>query len=310
MKLTGMPSRAPRTSNSRDQPRRRLLDRRRPQAATRRVRSAVEAAQHEVVLDRQARREAGAQPVLRHVREPRTVARLRPARRAVVAVDRDRPRGGCAQPGDRLVQLALPVARHAGDAHDLAAPHSERHPVHRGPAVVAFHHQPVDGEHNVARCVRRALRIGRRRRVATAEHHRRQRGLRERGRVARSGVAARPQHGHPVGVGQDLLHLVRHQHHRVPGGHHPPHRDEQPVALVRREHRGRLVEDQDPRPAVQLLEDLDTLALTHRQLPHRRRRVHLQPVLIGQPLHPLLHVAASRAAPPQCRARARCSRPR
>ena len=43
-----------------------------------------------------------------------------------------------------------------------------------------------------------------------------------------------------------------------------------------REHRGRLVEDQDPRLAVEGLEDLDTLLLPHRQRADLRVRVQLE----------------------------------
>ena len=42
-----------------------------------------------------------------------------------------------AQPEDRLGQLALPVPRHAGDADDLAAVHSEVEVLHRQVAAIA-----------------------------------------------------------------------------------------------------------------------------------------------------------------------------
>ena len=50
-------------------------------------------------------------------------------------------------------------------------------------------------------------------------------------------------------------------------------RGEQRLALLRRQHRGRLVEDQDARAAVQRLQDLDPLALAHRQVADARVRV-------------------------------------
>jgi hypothetical protein len=43
-------------------------------------------------------------------------------------------------------------------------------------------------------------------------------------------------------------------------------RVEQRLSLLRREHRGGLVQDQDARAAVQRLQDLQPLALAHRQL--------------------------------------------
>ena len=49
------------------------------------------------------------------------------------------------------------------------------------------------------------------------------------------------------------------------------------VGLLRREHGGRLVEDQDPRLAVERLQDLDPLLLADRELPDARARVDAMP---------------------------------
>ena len=47
-------------------------------------------------------------------------------------------------------------------------------------------------------------------------------------------------------------------------------RREQRLGLLRREHRGRLVEDQDARVAVERLQDLDALALADREIADAR----------------------------------------
>ena len=75
-----------------------------------------------------------------------------------------------------------------------------------------------------------------------------------------------------------------------PLGDHLRQRGEQRLALLRRQHRGRLVEDQDARAAVQRLQDLDALALADRQLADPRVRVDRQ-------AEALRHVAAAARAP-------------
>ena len=56
----------------------------------------------------------------------------------------------------------------------------------------------------------------------------------------------------------------------LPSVGHRAQRLEERVGLLRREHRGRLVHDQDPRLAVERLQDLDALLLADRELPDRR----------------------------------------
>jgi hypothetical protein len=56
----------------------------------------------------------------------------------------------------------------------------------------------------------------------------------------------------------------------VPASRRPAQGDEQLLGLLRRQHRGGLVQDQDARAAVQRLEDLQPLALAHRQVFHQR----------------------------------------
>ena len=58
--------------------------------------------------------------------------------------------------------------------------------------------------------------------------------------------------------------------------------------LLRRQHGGRLVEDQDLRAAVERLQDLDPLLLTDRDRRDRVRRVDGEPELLRQLAHALL----------------------
>ena len=74
------------------------------------------------------------------------------------------------------------------------------------------------------------------------------------------------------------MQLVRDEDHRSPFGRHPSHRPEQHLCLLRCQDRRRLVEDEDPRLAVQRLQDLDSLLLTERELPDAGARVDGEPV--------------------------------
>ena len=70
-----------------------------------------------------------------------------------------------------------------------------------------------------------------------------------------------PNDGDRVGDGEHLVELVADEEHRDALGGELAQRREQLVDLLRHEHRGRLVEDQDAGAAVEHLEDLDPLAI-------------------------------------------------
>ena len=69
------------------------------------------------------------------------------------------------------------------------------------------------------------------------------------------------QHGDLVRNGQHLVQLVGDEDDGLAVGAHVAHDLEQAVRLLRGQNSGRLVEDQDLRPAEQDLDDLDGLLL-------------------------------------------------
>ena len=90
------------------------------------------------------------------------------------------------------------------------------------------------------------------------------------------------QHGDAVAECQDLVELVGDEDQTAPVGGHLTEGDEELVDLLGRQHRGRLVEDQQLGVAVQRLDDLDPLPLTDGQLPDQRIRVDVEAVAVAR----------------------------
>ena len=80
-------------------------------------------------------------------------------------------------------------------------------------------------------------------------------------------------------------------------GGHRPEGPEQLVDLLGGEDRRRLVHDQDPRAAVEQLQDLDALLLTDRQLPDLGARIDPQAELPGELAHLGLGLAGAQQEP-------------
>ena len=202
-------------------------------------------------------------------------------------------------PGDRLGELALPVAGDAGDPEHLARAHrrARRRGAPRSPRSPG-RREAVDLEHHLADRARRprgrrATSTSRPTISAASDCERRTGG------VDGADRAAAAQHGDAVGDGRHLVQLVRDEDDRAPLGGHRAQRHEQRLGLLRRQHRGRLVEDQDARLAVERLEDLDPLLLADRELPDPRPRIDGDPVALAELGHALLdraRVEAERAA--------------
>jgi hypothetical protein len=110
---------------------------------------------------------------------------------------------------------------------------------------------------------------------------------------------ARAQHGDPMRHRQYLVELVRDEDDRHPVGNQLAQGGEQRRALLRRQHRGRLVEDQDAGAAKERLQDLDLLALAHCQRAHPCVGLHGQAEAPRRLEQPRARRAAPRPRPPQ-----------
>ncbi len=112
---------------------------------------------------------------------------------------------------------------------------------------------------------------------------------------ARSRVpATRPcaHHRDPIGAREHLAKLVRDEQHRVAFRLQPGEDAEQRLRLVLGQHLGRLVEDEEPGPAEQQLEDLHLLPVAHREPVDGRGRVDREAEPARQRPDPFRHGAA------------------
>ncbi len=149
--------------------------------------------------------------------------------------------------------------------------HRQRHTAQRVASAVAVAPQVAHLEHRLAE-LRGAFDPFGERHLA-ADHQRGERARRRARRFDRLDVLAAAQDGDAVGDGLHLVQLVRDEDDRPPFVRHHPQRLEQRACLLRRQHRRRLVENQDARLAVERLQDLDALLLAERQLPDAGARV-------------------------------------
>ena len=197
---------------------------------------------------------------------------------------RTRPESDALKARDRVDQLRLAVAVHPGEPDDLAAPDLERESPHlRDPAVVG-HMQVVDLEQ----------RRGRRRRALlhaqqhlAADHQPREALLGRTRSRQRLDLLAAAQDGDPVGDLGHLVQLVADEDDRHALARQRPEDLEQLLRLLRREHRSRLVEDEDVGVPVERLQDLDPLLLADRDVLDARGRVDPELERVGEIAHPL-----------------------
>ena len=89
------------------------------------------------------------------------------------------------------------------------------------------------------------------------------------------------QHGHAVAERLDLVHLVRDDDDGLAVVAHAAQDGEELVRLLRGEHGGRLVEDEDVRTAVERLDDLDRLLLGHGHIVDLLVRVEVEAVALA-----------------------------
>ena len=183
------------------------------------------------------------------------------------------------QARDGLAQLLLTAAGNTGHAQDLAGVDVEAHIVQTLAAVGLVHgqvHHLQDGVH----VFRLRAADGQAHRVA---HHQ----LGEPGGVHTGGghaahAFALAQDGHPVADGQHLVQLVGDDDDGAALGLHLAQNGKQLVGLLRGEHGGGLVQNQDLRAPVQHLQNLHGLLFRNAHLVHRLLRVDFQTVIGAQ----------------------------
>ena len=180
-----------------------------------------------------------------------------------------------------LEQLGLPVARHPGDRHHLARAHFEGHVAQRHPErTVGRQRERYECEH---RRPFGRMRVGAHR-VHVRAHH--QPGERRRGLGLRVDVRDHLAVAQDGGVVAELLHLlepVRDVEHRAAFAGEAAQGYEELIRLLRGEDRGRFVHDQQARLLDQAANDLDALALAHREIRDQRGRRERQSVLRRHP---------------------------
>ena len=181
-------------------------------------------------------------------------AHLLAARLIEIAADADLAAFGLALAGQHFDQLPLAVAGDAGNADDLAAAHGERDAVDgEGAGIVErgelaqlqsrfpdftnpwrLHRQLLGADHGAGHIIRREIRD-----------------------AAVAGQFAPAQDRHLIGKGHHLTEFVRdHQDGEVARHDHGAQHAQHLVGLARRQHGGRLVENEKAPLQIELLQDL------------------------------------------------------
>jgi hypothetical protein len=160
-----------------------------------------------------------------------------------------------------------------------------------GERVVLGHRQALHRQHRAAQLRLDVLQLRR----LGADHQPRQAGVALLRRVDLAGDLAAAQHRAVVAQRADLVELVADVEDGAAFVGQLAQRDEELVDGLRREHRGRLVEDQQLGVGEQRAHDLDALALAHRQRVHRAQCVDVQPVDAGDLVDALGHFGQRQA---------------
>ena len=228
----------------------------------------------------------------------------------VLALEPDRAARHLPQAGDRLRQLGLPVALHAGQGDDLPGPDGQGDVVDHGQAPVVLYGQVLELEDRSGPGAASGL-------LTTSSTERptiiaaSSASLLSCGRGVPHHLAE-AHHGDAVGHGKDLFQLVGDEQDRAPRLGQGPDDLEEPLGLLGREDGGGLVQDQHLGVADQRLDDLHPLLGAHGQVLDQGVGLHVEAELPGQPADVGPGLARGRASPGAARARspARCSRPR
>src|SRR6185503_1161401 len=224
----------------------------------------------EVVSDRERKHEILDPPVLGHVRAAALACSLRIVVRDIGGANGDRSLGDRAQAKDALRELALPVSPDAGDAQDLTLAHDEVDAPQRLRPSIRQGLETRDLQYGEAR----SGGLARADVMKLAPDHRlcdltRVRVLRDE----LSGVLSRTQNGDAVGDREHLTELVRDEDQGLAFVAKLPDDREELVDLLRCEHRGRLVEDEQLGAAIKHLQDLDALLQAERDVLDPRARL-------------------------------------
>ena len=203
----------------------------------------------------------------------------------VLVADHDPPCLRLPQAGDRVDQLGLPVAVDTGDPDDLAPAHLERDIADLLERPVVLDRQPFDREQRLGRLA--GALVDPQQHLAP-DHQARQALLGRAGRRQRLDLLAAAQHRDPVGDLGHLVQLVADEDDRLALLGQAPDDREELLRLLRRQHRGRLVEHEDVGAAVERLQDLDALLLADGDVLDDRARVDGQPEAGRDLVHPLL----------------------
>ena len=197
--------------------------------------------------------------------------------------DRDRAALDLPQAGDRVDQLASGRCRRRRRCRRSRPPgrRTRRRAPSRCPRS-STDVEVVDREQHVARLRRRLLDAEQH---VAADHRARERLLGRALARHRLDRLAAPQHGDPVGDLEHLVQLVADEDDRLAVRLQAADDLEELARLLRRQHRGRLVEDQDVGAAVERLQDLDALLLADGDVADERGRVDGEPELLGELAH-------------------------
>ena len=234
------------------------------------VRLGVMVHQYEVLGHGELTDHSVAHPFLRYIGQTGSPNLPRSTAGNFVVVEADPTPGDRAQPGQRLGQLALTVARDTCDAHNLPSSHIDGKIVHSPPTPVALHVKAFDGQPHST--LLGGFLVGRQL-DRSAHHHPGQLLLGGRLRLGLTDHPAIAQHGDPIGEGQYLVELVGDEDQAPIVVGHPAQNDEELLDLLRGQDGGRLVKDQETALTVEGLDDLDALTLPHRKLPHVGLRI-------------------------------------
>ena len=188
--------------------------------------------------------------------DPQPVAPAWTRVRYVVIVQSDPSGARSPQTHDRLDQFILTVACDASDAQDLSRPDLQVNSLDNLATAVVLHVERFDAEHHVARSGVAAVdgEVD-----FAADHHLGEVLLVCVGWLAAPDHLAAPNDRDSIGDLEDFVQLVADEDDGVALTPQLAKDREDLLRLLRCQYRGRLVEDEDARVAVQGLQDLDPL---------------------------------------------------